>query len=121
MKHVRKYLTEALYNWMVDSNLTPMIQADVNQSGVICPSSIATDGIVTLNLNADPMDSVHFLNAVLILNCRVRGQATAIQLPWDSVLAIVARETGQGMVFALPLEATPTPPVRTKTKLTVVK
>ncbi len=48
----KPYLIKAIYEWIVDNELTPYISVDAHQPGVEVPQSYATrDGEIVLNLS----------------------------------------------------------------------
>ncbi len=48
----KPYLIKAIYEWIVDNELTPYISVDAHQPGVEVPQSYATrDGEIVLNIS----------------------------------------------------------------------
>ncbi|MGV6826510.1 MAG: ClpXP protease specificity-enhancing factor [bacterium] len=122
----RPYLIRALFDWIVDNDLTPHMLVDATQPDVMVPSQFVEDGRIVLNISPTAVDLLNLGNDVVTFNARFAGQATDIYIPIPAVLGVYARENGQGMLFpddegAEPPPTDPAPPEDRKPKLTVVK
>ena len=95
----RPYLLRALYEWINDNNLTPYVLADANAPGVQVPKSAIKDGKVVLNIAMRAVASLHMSNHGISFMARFSGMSQSIFIPIDSVIAIYAQETGQGMML----------------------
>ena len=126
---MKPYLIRAVYEWLVDNNFTPYLLADATHAEV--PESAVKDGLVTLNLRPVAVEALSLGNEVITFNARFKGVSQTITVPVASVLAIYAKENGQGMRFDAPVsdsanedvvtenkDAVKTPP---RGKLSVVK
>ncbi len=51
MTPLRSYLVRAVYDWAVDSGLTPHVVVDVTKAGVVVPPGRAADGRIVLNID----------------------------------------------------------------------
>ena len=100
MSSNRPYLLRALYQWICDNSTTPYIVVDCQYPGVSVPAEYIKDGNIVLNLSPAACDQLVIENDYLTCMCRFAGEARQIIAPISSVLAIYARENGQGMVFA---------------------
>jgi len=98
----RPYLLRALYEWIADNDMTPHLLVDANRPGVRVPSHVVNDGKVVLNIAARAVGHLDMDNDTVAFTARFGGVSHAVIVPMDAVLAIYARETGQGM--ALPEE-----------------
>lgn len=116
----RPYLIRALYEWCTDNGLTPFIAVLVDET-VRVPNEYVKDGEIVLNISFDATSSLSMGNECIEFKGRFGGVAREIFVPVDRVVAIYARENGQGMAFpmlarsngtVLPEEA---PPSDTKT------
>lgn len=105
----RPYLLRALYEWIADNDLTPHVLVDAGVDGVEVPDHVIRKGKVVLNIAAGATDQLVIDNDTIIFNARFSGKAYAISIPMAAVIAIYARENGQGMMFAP--DDKPTPPV----------
>ncbi len=95
----RPYLLRAIYEWLLDNNLTPHIVINTNVPGVEVPSSHIEDGQLVLNISPDACRGLLIGDEEVVFSARFNGASRQILLPVDAVTAIYARENNQGMVF----------------------
>ena len=95
----KPYLIRGLYQWLLDNQSTPYILADSGSDGVMIPPGIATDGKVVLNLSPSAIQNLEITNDYLSFSARFNGVAHDIYCPIASILAIYAKENGEGMMF----------------------
>jgi len=100
----RPYLVRALYEWCTDNGLTPFIAVLVDDS-VRVPLEYVKDGEIVLNISFDATSALRMGNDSIEFKGRFGGVARDIYVPIDRVVAIYARENGQGMAF--PVQASP--------------
>ncbi len=100
----RPYLLRALYEWIADNDMTPHLLVDATRPGVRVPAHTVKDGKVVLNIAARAVAHLDMDNDTVAFTARFGGVSHAVVVPVDAVLAIYARETGQGM--ALPDDGT---------------
>ncbi len=94
----RPYLIRALYEWCTDNGLTPYVAVRVDDS-VQVPREYVKNGEIVLNVSMDATSSLKLGNEFIEFKARFAGTARDIMVPISHVLAIYARETGQGMSF----------------------
>lgn len=99
MTSTRPYLIRALYEWIEDNNLTPHILVDAEAPGVEVPKQHVHEGRIVLNINPSAVRDLRLGNEWIEFSARFGGIARIIQVPVSAVLAIYARENGQGMAF----------------------
>lgn len=99
MKSRRPYLVRALYEWIVDNHLTPYLLVHVETEGVDVPSEFVTDGRIVLNASASAVRDLRMENEAISFSARFAGVPRNVNLPMRAVLAVYARENGQGMFF----------------------
>jgi stringent starvation protein B len=99
MKSRRPYLLRALHEWISDSNCTPHIVVDAGVAGVEVPRQYVQDGKIVLNVSWSATGQLQMGNDELSFNGRFGGAGMHVRVPVAAVLAIYARETGQGMIF----------------------
>lgn len=104
----RPYLIRGLYEWIVDNGLTPHIVADATADHVQVPMQAVKAGKVVLNIAAGAVRNLELGNDYILFHTRFTGKQHSITLPVDAVLAVHARENGQGMLF--PQDESPTSP-----------
>ncbi|QOC23672.1 ClpXP protease specificity-enhancing factor [Wenzhouxiangella sp. AB-CW3] len=95
----RPYLLRALYEWIVDSGLTPHLLVDAQQPGVEVPESAVEDGRVILNVNPSAVRDLLIDAELVTFVARFGGVSQAVTVPVEAVEAIYARENGRGMMF----------------------
>lgn len=99
MTSTRPYLIRALYEWIEDNGLTPHILVDAEAPGVVVPKQHVREGQIVLNINPSAVRDLRLGNEWIEFSARFGGVSRAIQIPIGAVLAIYARESGQGMAF----------------------
>lgn len=103
MTSSKPYLVRALYQWILDNDHTPYILVDTASDQVLIPNGIANDGKVVLNLAPSAIQNLEMTNTEVSFSARFNGVAEQIMVPVSALLAIYARENGEGMMF--PAEA----------------
>lgn len=96
----RPYLLRALYEWITDNGLTPHVLVDASYDGVEVPSHAVQQGKVVLNIASSATENLQLENDTIFFKARFSGQPFPITVPMAAVIAIYARENGQGMMFA---------------------
>ena len=96
----RPYLIRALYEWCTDNGFTPYIAVSVDDS-VQVPREYVKNGEIVLNISFDATSSLKLGNDFIEFKGRFAGTAREIMVPVCQVIAIYARENGQGMAFPL--------------------
>lgn len=97
----RPYLIRAVYEWASDQGLTPHIVALADDT-VEVPRAYVRDGQIVLNIGAAAVDSLSMTNEMVHFRARFGGVAQEVMVPMTRVVAIYARETGEGMAFPMP-------------------
>ncbi|PIY27981.1 MAG: ClpXP protease specificity-enhancing factor [Comamonadaceae bacterium CG_4_10_14_3_um_filter_60_42] len=92
------YLIRAWHEWCTDNGLTPYVTVAVDSS-VQVPREFVKDGEIVLNISYDSTTGMQIGNDYLAFKARFGGVARDVMVPVDHVLAIFARENGQGMAF----------------------
>ena len=105
----RPYLLRALYEWITDNGLTPHILVDAEMDDVFVPDVAIQKGKVVLNIASGATEHLMLENEIIDFKARFSGKPYQISVPMNAVIAIYARENGQGMMFAQ--DDTPPPPV----------
>jgi stringent starvation protein B len=129
----RPYLIRAMVDWAIDNGLTPHLVVSADAPGVEVPRQYAHDGKITLNISARAAQGLSIGNQMIAFSARFGGQPWQVRIPPGAVLAVYARENGEGVVFGeveAPAEPAPPespapgpgqPPKRGKPQLKVVK
>ena len=99
MTSSKPYLLRALYEWILDNESTPYILVNAGHDGVMIPPGIASDGKVVLNLAPQAIQDLEMNNDFVGFSARFGGVPHDVYCPMASLLAIYARESGEGMMF----------------------
>ena len=102
----RPYLIRALYDWCSDNGFTPYVAVKVDGS-VQVPREYVQGGEIVLNISMDATSALKLGNEFIEFKARFGGQPRDIMVPIGRVMAIYARENGQGMAF--PVSDDPSP------------
>jgi stringent starvation protein B len=95
----RPYLLRALYEWISDNDMTPHLLVDAGQPGVQVPPHMIKDGKVVLNIAGRAVATLELGNDAVRFTARFGGVSHPVSVPVSAILAIYARETGQGMAL----------------------
>ncbi|QQC63344.1 ClpXP protease specificity-enhancing factor [Paraburkholderia ginsengisoli] len=94
----KPYLLRALYEWCTDNGYTPHIAVRVdNQTRV--PRQFVRDNEIVLNISFEATSQLQMGNEWIEFSARFSGKSHKIEVPIANILAIYARENGQGMAF----------------------
>jgi stringent starvation protein B len=97
----RPYLIRALYEWCTNNGLTPYIAVAVDDS-VQVPREYVQQGEIVLNISFDATSALDIGNDFIAFKARFGGVPRQILVPVSHVIAIYARENGEGMAFPSP-------------------
>ncbi len=120
----KPYLIRAIHEWIVDNDLTPHILVNAMVPDIVVPEKYIENGRIILNINGSAVRGLELGNEWVQFDARFDGQSMTVSVPVGAVLAIYARENGQGMVLEEEEDDLPTPPPEKKpdrSHLTVVK
>ncbi|MFC5521239.1 ClpXP protease specificity-enhancing factor [Polaromonas jejuensis] len=101
----RPYLIRALYEWCTDNGFTPYVAVSVDNT-VQVPREYVKNNEIVLNISFDATSSLKLGNEFIEFKARFAGSAREIIVPISHVIAIYARENGQGMAFPMGMPAT---------------
>jgi stringent starvation protein B len=94
----RPYLIRAIYEWCVDTGLTPYLAVRVDEHTEV-PRAHVKEGEIVLNLSADAVRNLLMGNEMITCTGRFGGAPFDLMVPVTAVIGIFAKETGQGLVF----------------------
>ena len=100
LSSTRPYLLRALHEWCTDQGFTPYLAVHVDAS-VQVPMEYVKNGEIVLNVSYDATGGMKLGNEYIEFKARFGGVPRDIIVPVGRVLAIFARENGQGMAFPL--------------------
>lgn len=110
MKPRKPYLLRAMHEWISDSNCTPHLVVDAGAEAVEVPRAYVSEGKIILNISWQATAGLSMDEAGVAFSGRFGGTPMEVRVPIDAVLAIYARETGQGMIFTEEESAPPPAP-----------
>ena len=94
----KPYLIRALHQWCTDFGFTPFIAVFVD-ARVEVPMEFVKNNEIVLNLSLEACHQLQMENDWISFQARFGGIPRKIMVPVSHVLAIYARENGQGMSF----------------------
>ena len=97
----RPYLLRALHDWCTDNGFTPYIAVHVGPA-VQVPMEYVKNNEIVLNIGFEATSGLQMGNEQIEFKARFGGVSREIRVPIDHVVAIYARENGQGMAFPVP-------------------
>jgi stringent starvation protein B len=97
----RPYLIRALHDWCTDNGFTPYLAVYVDAT-VQVPAEYVKNSEIVLNVSFDATSQLQLGNEFIEFKARFGGVAREIVVPVDHVIAVYARENGQGMAFPVP-------------------
>jgi stringent starvation protein B len=100
----RPYLIRALHDWCTDNGFTPYVAVFVDEH-VRVPTEYVKNNEIVLNVGFEATTGLKLGNDHLEFKARFGGTSRDIFVPIDHVIAIYARENGQGMAFPVPSDA----------------
>lgn len=121
----KPYLLRGMVQWMEDNGLTPQILVDATLDGVKVPQEHVKAGKIVLNIAQRATTLRDLANEYVSFGARFGGVPREVWVPILAVLAVYARENGQGMTFPTDEPRTPPqapePPKPERPRLRVVK
>ena len=108
MSSSRPYLIRALYEWILENDCTPYVLVNAQYPQTSVPDAFVEAGQIVLNLSPNAIRHLEMDNDRITFDGRFGGVAQQVWVPSQAVMAIYARENGQGMVFEV--EPAPLPP-----------
>jgi stringent starvation protein B len=97
----RPYLIRALHEWCTDHGFTPHIAVAVDGS-VQVPRQFVSNNEIVLNIKPEATSGLSLGNEYIEFKARFGGVQQQVSIPVGRVLAVYARENGQGMAFPGP-------------------
>ncbi|MCK7543856.1 ClpXP protease specificity-enhancing factor [Marinobacter bryozoorum] len=99
MSSSRPYLVRAFNDWILDNHCTPHIVVDASIQGVQVPADHVANGQIVLNVSPSAVKALIIGDDALEFSARFGGVPMQVYIPLQAVMAIYARENGEGMVF----------------------
>lgn len=99
MTPLKPYLLRAARDWCLDNGFTPHLLVDATAAGVKVPAGYIEDGKIVLNINPSAIGSFNLDDDGVRFSARFGGREFFVEAPLNAVLAIYAKENGQGISF----------------------
>ncbi len=99
MLPLKLYLVRAVRDWALDSNFTPHVLIDATPAGVKIPPGYAENGRIVLNIHPRAVNSFDLVDDWLRFSARFGSVSYQVEVPSAAVLAVYAKENGQGISF----------------------
>ena len=99
MTSSRPYLVRAFNEWVLDNDCTPYIVVDAGIQGVQVPTEHVANGQIVLNISPGAVRGLVIGNGALEFSARFGGVPMQVFIPLQAIMAIYAKENGEGMVF----------------------
>lgn len=100
MTSSRPYLIRAMYQWIADNGMTPHLLVDVAVDGVQVPTEHVQNGKIILNVAPMAIGALILGDEEITFSARFSGKSMSLFIPIEAVLAVYAKENGQGMMFS---------------------
>lgn len=95
----RPYLIRAIHDWAVDNGYTPHLLVAADYPGVSVPRDFVQEGRITLNISPMAVQNLNIESDPIWFSARFSGHAFEVTVPSGAVLAVFARENGEGVMF----------------------
>jgi len=99
MTSSRPYLIRALYEWIADNGMTPLLLVDADVPGAKVPRAFVDNGKIILNVSMSAVRELELGDEIISFRARFGGADHQIFVPVSAVQAVYARETSAGMMF----------------------
>ncbi|MEO6064408.1 MAG: ClpXP protease specificity-enhancing factor [Lysobacterales bacterium] len=99
MSSNRPYMLRAMYDWISDNDMSPYLLVNARIPGVRVPAHVVADGQVVLNVAGRAVGALDLGNEWVRFEARFGGVSHRIEVPIGALLAVYAKESGQGMMF----------------------
>jgi stringent starvation protein B len=107
----KPYLIRAIYEWLLDNQMTPHLLVNTSFDGVQVPREFINDNQIVLNISDGAVQNFHADNDWISFSARFSGKPMELFIPIIAVQSIYGKENNEGMFF--PSDDTPPPPKKT--------
>ncbi|GGX58819.1 ClpXP protease specificity-enhancing factor [Saccharospirillum salsuginis] len=105
----KPYMVRAIHEWILDNDCTPYLVIAADFPGVEVPQQFVRDGQITLNISPGAVRELNLDNRWVEFSARFGGVPTLVRAPMSAIMAIFAKENGQGMGFDVETPTDPPP------------
>lgn len=110
MTSQKPYLIRAIYEWLLDNQMTPHLLVNTSYDGVQVPREYINDNKIVLNISDGAVQNFHADNDWISFSARFSGKPMELFIPIVAVQSIYSKENNEGMFF--PSDDVPPPPKR---------
>lgn len=104
MTDSKPYIIRAMYEWICDNDLTPYLYVDARVGNLLLPDHLYNENPLILNISPISCQQLQLGNEEITFRASFSGKLFDIYLPINSIMAIVARENGQGITFDIVID-----------------
>ena len=94
----KPYLINALYEWCEDNGFTPHVVINVDKNTIV-PMNYVEDNQLVLNIASNATKNLDIDKEWITFMATFGGVIYDIAIPITNIIAIFAKENGQGMQF----------------------
>ena len=115
MTSCQPYILRAIYQWIVDNNLTPFVTVDANYLESDIADHHAKDGMIVFNVSPSAVRDLSISDEGFNFRTHFDGKEAIISAPVDAVVAIYAKEDQTAtIIFSQQVATTPEAPLNKK-------
>ena len=96
----KPYFIRAMFEWISDNGYTPHLLIDASYENMSIPRNFVQNERITLNISSSATRNLTIDSDLISFDARFEGKTMNVQLPYEAVINIFARETGEGMAFS---------------------
>ena len=96
----KPYFIRAMFEWISDNGYTPHLLIDASFENMSIPRKFVENERITLNISSSATRNLTIDSDMISFDARFEGKTMNVQLPYEAVINIFARETGEGMAFS---------------------
>ena len=96
----KPYFIRAMFEWISDNGYTPHLLIDASLENMSIPRKFVENERITLNISSSATRNLTIDSDMISFDARFEGKTMNVQLPYEAVINIFARETGEGMAFS---------------------
>ena len=96
----KPYFIRAMFEWISDNGYTPHLLIDASFENMSIPRNFVQNERITLNISSSATRNLTVDSDLISFDARFEGKTMNVQLPYEAVINIFARETGEGMAFS---------------------
>ena len=105
MTSCQPYILKAIYQWIIDNEMTPFVTIDAEYLDSKISKEHAEKGIVTLNISATAVKDLNIDDNGISFRSRLGTQEVLIDVQIEAVISIYAREDSGSMVILSRVES----------------